>query len=161
VIQITHFGENPRYCDKKATSGRYLASEKGSCTEWEVVMAVTVVLAVGLDPWMLMAQEPAWRSEGFIVITAYSVRDAIDYFKAGDFDLVLLGHSISLENKEGLTALIRAAGSSTPVVCIAGSCDAADSFADATLENDPLELLTGIKDVLARKSRLTAVLQFA
>jgi DNA-binding response OmpR family regulator len=124
-------------------------------------MAVTVVLAVEVDPWMLMAQEPAWRSEGYIVIHAHSIREAIGHFNAGDFDLVLLGHSMTIENKERLTYLIRASGSSTPVVCISSSNDVRDTFADATLTNDPHELLSGIRGVLARKTRLPAVLQVA
>jgi DNA-binding response OmpR family regulator len=124
-------------------------------------MAVTVVLAVGLDPWMLMTQESVWRSEGYIVIHTHSIRDAIDHFKAGDFDLVLLGHSIPVESKERLTYLIRASGSTTPVVSISNSGEVCDTFADATLRNDPRELLTGIKELLARKTGQPAVLQVA
>jgi DNA-binding response OmpR family regulator len=122
----------------------------------EVVMAVTVVLAVGLDPWMLMAQDSAWRSEGYIVISAHSIRDAIDHFKAGDFDLVLLGHSITAESKERLTYLIRASGSTTPVVCISSSRDVSYAFADATLRNDPVELLAGMKELMASGTRIPA-----
>ena len=124
-------------------------------------MAVTVVLAVGLDPWMLMAQDSLWRSEGYIVIPAQSVRDAFDHFKAGDFDLVLLGHSIPLENKERLTSLIRVCGDYTPVVSIAGSGDDYHIFADATLTNDPRGLLKGIKEALASRIRVPAAMQFA
>ena len=123
-------------------------------------MAVTVVLAVELDPWMLMAQDSLWRSEGYIVIPTQTVRDAIDHFKAGDFDLVLLGHSISLENKERLTSLIRASGSNTPVASFASSPEDRHTFADATLTNDPRALIKGIKELMARRTRLPA-LQFA
>ena len=120
-------------------------------------MSVTVVLAVGLDPWMLMAQDSLWRSEGYIVIPAQSVRDAIDHFKAGDFDLVLLGESISLNNQERLTSLIRASGAYTPVVSIAGSRGVEHTFADATLTSDPRGLLKGIKEVLASRIRVPAL----
>jgi DNA-binding response OmpR family regulator len=124
-------------------------------------MAVTVVLAVGLDPWMLMAQDSAWRSEGYIVVSVHSIRDAIDHFKAGDFDLVLLGHSMTIENQERLTFLIRASGSNTPVVCISSSGGVSYTFADATLRNDPTDLLVGIKELLARRTRLPAAEQAA
>jgi DNA-binding NtrC family response regulator len=124
-------------------------------------MAVTVVLAVGLDPWMLMAQDSAWRSEGYIVIPVHSIRDAIDHFKAGDFDLVLLGHSMTIESQERLTYLIRASGSRTPVVCISSSCGVSYTFADATLRSDPSDLLRGIKELLASKSRTPAALRVA
>jgi DNA-binding response OmpR family regulator len=124
-------------------------------------MAVTVVLAVAVDPSLLMAQDSIWRSEGYIVIPAHSIRDAIEHFKAGDFDLVLLGHSMTVENKERLTFLIRASGSTTPVVCISSSADVSHAFADATLRNDPRELLAGMKELLARRTILPAALQLA
>jgi len=82
-------------------------------------MPLTVVLAVGLDPSLPTAQNAVWKSAGYIVISVGTIKEAIDHFKAGDFDLVLLGNSISLENKERLTFLIRSSGSRTPVVCIA------------------------------------------
>jgi DNA-binding response OmpR family regulator len=117
-------------------------------------MAVTVVLAVRLDPWMLMALDSGWRSEGYIVIPVNSIQDAIDHFKSGDFDLVLLGSSITTENKERLTFLIRTSGSATPVVCVSSSCDVSHAFADATLRDDPRGLLAGIKELLASKARI-------
>lgn len=66
-------------------------------------MPITVVLAVGLDAWQLTAQSPALSSAGYVVISAVSCREAIGHFRAGDFDLVMLGHSISMEDKERLT----------------------------------------------------------
>ncbi len=124
-------------------------------------MAVTVVLAVGLDPWMRMAQDSVWRSAGYIVIPVNSVRDAIDHFKSGDFDMVLLGHSVPLVDKERMTSLIRATSAFTPVVCIATSREVHYSFADATLSNDPREFLKGIKEALTRRTRMPAELQLA
>ena len=119
-------------------------------------MSLTVVLAVGLDSWLLSTHSTVWRSEGYIVIPAGSIPEAIDHFRAGDFDLVLLGDSISLENKATLTSLIRGSGSQTPVVSVASRSDASDSFADATLKNDANALLTGMGEVLASKSKMRA-----
>ena len=117
-------------------------------------MPLTVVLAVGLDSWLLATHCVVWRSAGYIVLSASSIREAIDHFKAGDFDLVLLGDSISPENKERLTFLIRASGSRTPVVCIANSSMDFASFADATLRNDSSALLTGMGELLEEKARM-------
>jgi len=119
-------------------------------------MSLTVVLAVGLDSWLLSTHRTVWRSEGYIVVPATSIPEAIDQFRAGDFDLVLLGDSISLENKEKLTSMIRGSGAQTPVVSVASSSDASDSFADATLKNDASALLTGMAEVLANKSKMRA-----
>ena len=120
-------------------------------------MPLTVVLAVGLDPSLPTAKNAVWKSAGYIVISVGTIKEAIDHFKAGDFDLVLLGNSISLENKERLTFLIRSSGSRTPVVCIANLAEDCGCFADATLKNDSGELLSGIQELLAKSARMPAV----
>lgn len=79
-------------------------------------MAITVVLAVGWDPWLLAAQNSSWRAAGFIAVTASSISEALRYFKAGDFDLVLLGNSIPREQRQSLTHQIRDTGAKAPVI---------------------------------------------
>jgi CheY-like chemotaxis protein len=120
-------------------------------------MHITVVLAVGLDSWRLTSQGSDLRSAGYVVISASSIRDAIEQFKVGDFDLVVLDYSISAEHKERLISLIRASGSRTPVVCIPNSSDDCDSLADGTLQCDASALLTGMEDILAMTPRPLAV----
>jgi DNA-binding response OmpR family regulator len=117
-------------------------------------MALTVILAVGLDPSLTTAQNAVWKRAGYLVMSVVSIREAIDHFRAGDFDLVLLGNSISLESRERLTFLIRSSGSHTPVICIANASDDRDSFADATLGNDSSEFLKAIEELLAKKASL-------
>jgi DNA-binding response OmpR family regulator len=73
-------------------------------------MPLNVVLAVGLDSWLLVTRNKVWRSAGYFVVSADSIGDAIDLFNDGDFDLVVLSHSISIESRERLTSLIRASG---------------------------------------------------
>ena len=119
-------------------------------------MHITVVLAVGLDSWRLTSQGSELSSAGYIVISASSIRDAIEQFKVGNFDLVVLDDSISAEHKERLISLIRASGSRTPVVCIpnSGCCN---SSADGTLQDDASALLTGMEEILAKTQRARAV----
>jgi DNA-binding response OmpR family regulator len=124
----------------------------------EVHMPLTVILAVGLDPLIAIAQSAAWKSAGYIVISVASIKKAIDHFRAGDFDLVLLGNSISLESKERLTFLIRSSGSHTPVICIGSPSDDHASFADATLNSDSSEFLKGIEELLAKTASIPAEL---
>jgi hypothetical protein len=81
----------------------------------------------------------------------------MEQFKVGDFDLVLLGRSISGEHRERLTNLIRNAGTHTPVVSIpTSSCDG-NSFADETLQNNAGALLTGMEELLAMTPRARAL----
>jgi DNA-binding NtrC family response regulator len=118
-------------------------------------MPIAVVLAVGLDSLHLASQKSLWKSAGYVVVPARSIKDAIDHFHAGDFDLVLLGHTLSTENKERLTFLIRKSGSRTPVISIRSSPGDCDSFADATLRNEPNEILAGMAELLAKHARFS------
>ena len=117
-------------------------------------MPLTVVLAVGLDSWLLAAHTRVWRSAGYIVVSAGSTREAIDHFNPADFDLVVLDHSISIEDKERLTSLIRASGSQTTVASIGKSSAGSVSFEDAPLKNDSRSLVTGLKELLAEESKM-------
>jgi EAL domain-containing protein (putative c-di-GMP-specific phosphodiesterase class I) len=120
-------------------------------------MPITVILAVGLDPWLLTTQSSVWQSAGYIFTSVGSKRDAIDQFRVGDFDLVLVCPSIPVENRERLTSLIRGFGSRTPVVCIesdSGDCDASSL---ATLKSEHKELVANIEELLAEKARISTV----
>jgi DNA-binding NtrC family response regulator len=116
-------------------------------------MSFTIVLAVGVDSWQLMTHDPIWKSAGYIVISVGSVEEAVRHFKAGDFDMVLLGYSIPAEKRERLTFLIRSLGLRVPVAAIAKSPGDCDSFVDVTLRNDTSALLAGIGALMANKAR--------
>lgn len=119
-------------------------------------MPLTVLLAVGLDSSLLQRQRPVWQSAGYYVTSAGSIREGIAQFHEGDFDLVLLSHSIPAESRERLAFLIRASGSRIPVVCVTDSSNGCDSFADATIQDGPDNLLQGIEDLLARHKGMLA-----
>ena len=116
-------------------------------------MSLTVVLAVGVDSSLLACQSLAWQSAGFIVTSTESIREAIGHIRDGDFDLVLLGDSIPTDSRERLTLLIRAIGSRTPVVCITDTAINCDGFADATIWNEPSNLLQSIGDLMAEQAK--------
>jgi DNA-binding response OmpR family regulator len=115
-------------------------------------MHLTVVLAVGLDLSLLTRQSSDWQSAGYVVTSAGSVREAIAHFRDGDFDLVLLGNGIPPDSKERLTFLLRASGSRIPVVCITNSSSDGDSFAGATIRNEPINLLQCIEEIMANRA---------
>jgi hypothetical protein len=115
-------------------------------------MSTIVVLAVCLDP--LLPDGAVWRSARYIFVAASSINEAINHFKIGDFDLVLLGPSIPVDASKRLTFLIRATGSQVPVVCIGSSSGQDDSFADATFEQDSNQLLSGIGELLKSKTMM-------
>ena len=123
----------------------------------DVSMWTAVILAVGLDSSWTDTLSSVWQSNGYLVTSVGSIRDAIDHFRSGDFDLVLLNHSIPAESRERLTFLIRASGSHVPVASISDSSSNCDTFVDATFMNEPNEVLQGIDDLLIIAARMSAM----
>ncbi len=115
-------------------------------------MSFTVILALGLDS-LVAGQRSVWQSAGYFVTPIKSINEAIAHLREGDFDLVLLGHSIPTDSRERFTFLIRASGSRTPVVSVSDSSTECDSFADATIRNDPAGLLKSIRELMAEHTR--------
>jgi hypothetical protein len=71
------------------------------------------------------------------VVPAFTPRQAIDEFVRGDFDLVLLCHSIPEDTRERLVDVLRKHTSRTPIISVASFEGQFDGFADATIANDP------------------------
>ena len=115
-----------------------------------------VILNVGQVPWLLHTRTLVLRSAGYIVESTESVGDAIHHLRAGDFDLVILCHSIPKEERRRLIRLIRADGSSIPVVCVAPVIeeDLSRDHADNGIHSEPASLLSDINELLqAERSR--------
>jgi CheY-like chemotaxis protein len=118
-------------------------------------MGLTSILAVGQDPELLESRSAILRAAGCVTVQASSISDAIKQFMAGDFDLVLLCHSIPAPERLGLTGLIRATGSLTPIVTVVpltGQVSAA--FADTTIAADPEGFLRGIENACSRRATM-------
>jgi len=116
-------------------------------------MPLIIVLSVGFDPSLLRARGLVLESAGYLVESASTVKEAADRFQSGDFDLVLLCHSVPRKDRDRLISLIRASGSRTSVVSIAENLDI---LANATLEDRPNNFLAGIRDVLVKAEKTPA-----
>lgn len=129
-------------------------------------MSSTSILAVGLDMPLTDADRRTWQSAGYFVTWTNSIREAIEWFRVGDFDLIVLGESIPPESRERLAFLVRASGSNTPVVFITGSSNGCNSVVDAMIGDEPKELFRKIGEILTSntpsspKERHEAVTRF-
>lgn len=115
-------------------------------------MPITVVLAIGFDPWLFQIERTVSQSAGYFVTPANSVSEGIERFESGDFDLVLLGPSIPAESRDQLTHMIRASGSRIPVVCMNDATSHGDDFGHAAIKNEPHTLLQNIRERLAMQA---------
>jgi|SRR5579864_163886 len=113
-------------------------------------MPHAVVLMVGRDRVLAVTRSQVLRSAGYIVVTAFTPRQAIDEFVRGDFDIILVCHSIPGDAREGLVSALREYTSRTPIVSVASFDGQFDGFADATIENDPHSLINSLREVLHR-----------
>jgi CheY-like chemotaxis protein len=112
-------------------------------------MAMAVILSVGQDYSVLSTRTAVLRSAGYVVEQASSLTEAIDQFRSGDFDLVVLCHSMPLEERQSLIQFIRACGSLLPTLYIAPVSESIrGSLTDGTIGSSPCELLKGIDKAL-------------
>ena len=110
------------------------------------VIPLALILCVGQDLALLETRTLILRAQGYIVESELSVKQAISHFRYGDFDLVLLCHSIPEKDRDHLTCLIRASGSLIPVITITRG--ASQDLADASTGCGPKELLNGVREVI-------------
>ncbi len=120
-------------------------------------MSETLILSVGLDPLILRAREAILRSEGYIVVSASSIKEAFLLFRDGDFDLMILCNTLPVMDRERLTCLIRASGSRIPIASISSMPWERRVFPDATVDENPVELAVGIRRMLAKRFELAAL----
>jgi DNA-binding response OmpR family regulator len=117
-------------------------------------MMLGVVLAVGFDQSLMTTRIRFLQSAGYVVVRVSSLKETVYHFQSGDFDLVLLCHSIPAADRERLTCLIRASGSLTPVVSITETPGEHDAFPTATLaEKDTNEFLANLREILSKAWR--------
>ena len=108
-----------------------------------------VVLAVGFDPAILKVQRSSHASRGYVVAAAESIKEAITCIHELDFDVVLLGHRLSVEDQQRLTFLVRSSGCRVPVICVTSSSGQSDNSSEGNIESTPETLLIGIAEALA------------
>ena len=111
-------------------------------------MLPIVALAVGRDAVLLETRGQVLRNAGYTVVSALSVEQALQSFASGDFDIVIVCHSIPVRDRERLTYAIHRHGPNTPVVVVTARVSAIDRFVDAMIENEPEILLQEIPRIL-------------
>ncbi|HEX4663303.1 MAG TPA: hypothetical protein VH196_02860 [Terriglobales bacterium] len=109
-----------------------------------------VTLSVGRDPLLLQTRGQVLRSDGYTVSSTLLVDQALQQFVAGDFDIVILCHSIPFREREKLAEAIHSRSPNTPVVVVAAGYGGKDRAADAVIDNEPATLLQELPKLLRR-----------
>ena len=89
------------------------------------------------------------ENAGHKVVEATTETEALQHLQSSEFGLIVLCYSIPDKKREELAQRMRSYNASTPIVAIARRSQQAEyHFADATVKNDRLALLTGIADLM-------------
>lgn len=116
-------------------------------------MLPALILSVGHDLTLLDTRSQVLRAVGHAVVKTTSIKEAAEHLQTGDFDLVVLCHSVPANLREKFIHSIRTQGSRVPVIFVSKSFLSKDPLADATVESTPGELLAGIEAVLQQQAQ--------
>ena len=113
-----------------------------------------VILAVGKDPTILSTRSLILKSAGYIVKSSTSLDEAVALTYDVDADLVLLCHSLSMEERDCVIRAIRSTGSRIPVYTVTpASFGFSHNLADGTVPNRPEDFLKSIRAALASSTK--------
>lgn len=113
---------------------------------------VTRLLSVSYDEPLLRTREILLCRQGYSVTSALGFIAAVDECKAGEFDLLILGHSIPHADKVELVHTFRT-HCPAPVLALRHYGDAPLPGADAQIFPDDIEgLLNKVKSMLRNRS---------
>lgn len=111
-----------------------------------------LILSAGRDPDLLKARNAALQAQGYRVAAAFDSDEVVDKLLNGDFDLVLLCHTMPDEDRRRLARIIGSYSPSTPVVFISDKvCDELHGAAKAVLCR-PDQVLATLTNSLTRRS---------
>ncbi|MBV9075132.1 MAG: hypothetical protein JOZ10_16020 [Acidobacteria bacterium] len=124
------------------------AYSKGDDVQQVFPKAEIVALLVGEDPVVLETRSMVLRSVGYAVVSCLSTATAFGIFVDGDFDVVILCHSIPATERTALARAVHGYSPGTPVALVSAGYPAQDSSVDAVIENEPKQLLQELPKLL-------------
>ena len=112
------------------------------------------ILLISYDERLLIARRVLLEREGYNVASALGLKEALANCNDGTFDLVVLGHSIPITDKEGLIRTFRAC-SSAPILSLWDNDESITNSVDYLAFSDsPEKLLGNVAAILERRAAL-------
>lgn len=111
-----------------------------------------VLLSVGSEPDLLLLRNQVLRGAGYYVNSQTNIDEALRVFRRGDFDLVIMCHSVPEADKVKLITAIRKSRPSTPIVIVRRDGEST-SLADGSVHSlDGVNaLLNCVSELLERR----------
>jgi len=123
-------------------------------TEFEADPRPAKILSVTYDLSLATTREMLFSSAGFKVSSVFTVGQAIERCAAEEFDLVIVGHSIPLDERKWLLKEVRGS-CATPVLALRRAGEPPLTDADYTFDSteSPALLLETVVNILRPKTR--------
>ncbi len=115
-----------------------------------------LILSVGRDLQLLKKRTTALNGAGYTVVAATDPRQAIEDMFNGDFDLVLLCHSLTNEERQRFAGIVRNYSPSTPVVIISDLEGRKYPYGTRTVRCYSEQILAAVRDMLAAAGPIQA-----
>ena len=112
-------------------------------------MSRTTILCAGRDRPLLFTRARVLEEAGYIVTPTSTSTETIETFFSGDFDIVILCHSIPLQERERVANMVRLHSPSTPVIALADMASRHYDFGDLTVDSDANKLLESLPVALS------------
>jgi CheY-like chemotaxis protein len=111
-------------------------------------MPRNTILSAGRDRLLLFTRNRVLEEAGYSVTPSTTAAKTVEKFFAGDFDLVILCHSIPIEERERIAMLAHNHSPSTPVIVLADLPTRKYEFGDMTIDSDATTLLRALPQAL-------------
>ena len=105
------------------------------------------ILSLATDPSLITLREMVLKTAGYEVMSATSLIQVDQALETGDFDLVLISHTITEKEKRRIATRLRDLGTAADVLEL---CFISPEIPDVDhwmIESDPQALLDKIKDI--------------
>ena len=110
------------------------------------------ILSISYDPSLLFTRQALLQLAGYEVVSAEGFADAVEHC-TGQFDLIIMGHSIPQKDKRAIVAALHEHGCDAPLLSLLRHGE--HKIPEATRSADPHDpelLLSAVKEMLSERA---------
>ena len=114
------------------------------------------ILSISYDATLLKTRQHLLEQKGYDVTSAEGFTEAMECCQAGDFDLVVIGHSIPHKDKEAIFKAVQQTCSAPVIALSRGTEPPLKGALDTVDPMNPVKFLDCVDRVFASKSKAKA-----
>ena len=114
------------------------------------------ILSISYDATLLKTRQHLLEQKGYSVTSAEGFTEAMECCHGGDFDLVVIGHSIPHKDKEAIFKAVQQTCAAPVIALSRGSEPPLKGAADIVDPMNPVKFLDAVDRVFANKQKANA-----